>query len=211
MIGWGEEAGCRVWPWTIRRAPGQLGRAGAPEEQKYMTPESVVCINGRSPRAHCLLLHLLVSYYPASLSFFGSISSLFYDFQTLLSSKNLSSSNILVWIVWIKWVWAWFLPADLPSPFRPALVLHPQTSSDSLELWKPSLSPFWLSHRLLFPITKYNHCRPSRENLMGCILTFCTRPIYRADYSRMKWSPLIQSVEAKVGVGPCWHPNQQSM
>lgn len=88
--------GCGVWPLTIRRASGQLGRAGAPEEQKYVIPDSMVCINDHSPRAHCLLLHLLDSYYSASLSFFGSISSLFYDFQTLLSSKNLSSSNILV-------------------------------------------------------------------------------------------------------------------
>lgn len=42
-----------------------------------------------------LLLHVLDTHYLASLTFSGSVFSLLYDFQTLLSGVNLSSSKIL--------------------------------------------------------------------------------------------------------------------
>lgn len=108
---------------------------------------SLMCLRG-FPKARCILLDLLDIYQLASLTSLVLFFSLLYDFQTLLSSQNLSSSHILylklikVELLWMKGVWAWLLPP------RPLLILTsgpaspPQNPSDFLEcILKTSAMP----------------------------------------------------------------------
>ena len=101
--------------------------------------------------------------------------SLLNDFQTLLSSENISANNILyvklvkVELLWVKWVWTWLLP---PRPLTPGPVLPSQDPDDSLERSFENLccalSFGFLS--LLFPMTKLLHIlkRESNDSILSC-------------------------------------------
>lgn len=156
----GAEGG--VWQFTIRvhmhRPQDKPGRAGATEQQKCMVFSwwcawmwSDVLQSPLHSPVGCLLtgvFNLLWFYF-----------SLLYDFQTLLSSENLSLSNILylklikVELLWIK------VGVSLGPPTQPLLSSHqalcylhrtPVTLWNTL--WKPLLCPeLWLSRSFTFP------------------------------------------------------------
>lgn len=146
---------------THARAPGQARKSWGYRTTEVHGLQLVVCVNviRCSPEPAAFSCWMPINWGLGSLTFSGS--TFLYDFQTLVSSEDLSLSNILylklikVELLWIK------VGVSLGPPTQPLLSLHqalcylhrtPVTLWNTL--WKPLLCPeLWLSCSLLFPKT----------------------------------------------------------